>query len=500
MTPLHLALDPARALTLPPPAAGSAETLDVIVGLFVLLLAAKVGEEILRRLGQPGVIGELAGGFVVGPYALGLVVPGETATVLAEIGVVILLFAVGLEIKTDQLLQVGRPALVTAVLGVVFPIAAGVAFAVVAGQPPSTAAFVGLALAATSIGITSRVLTDLGVLDRRFSRIIIGAAVIDDVLALILIGIVSGAAEGDLGLATLGLVVGAIGFVVLGFAVARRARGVRREVFTWPLFADTPIVPVFLVMLALAILAVLIGLAAIIGAFVAGLIVAETEAQDEIEHEIKPLAAVITPFFFAVTGAQLDLGALARSPARPQRGRPRGPGDRHQGPGRTDRRARCRPLERPGRGRRDGAAGRGRDRGRDARPRPGAAHPGPLQRRPGGGRPDDRRGPAHAEPGDPASGRRDRGCRGPVAGTRVGPGARVGLGARRPGSPAGGPIPADSTPAGPSMPAAAPSVPARASGATPSQGSSPVGPASWVPRASPVAASSGLCPLARRKA
>jgi Kef-type K+ transport system membrane component KefB len=310
MTPLLSALDPARALTLPPPASGSAETLDVIVGLFVLLLAAKVGEEVVRRLGQPGVIGELAGGFVVGPYALGLVVPGETATVLAEIGVVILLFAVGLEIKTDQLLQVGRPALVTAVLGVVFPIAAGVAFAVVAGQPPSTAAFVGLALAATSIGITSRVLTDLGVLDRRFSRIIIGAAVIDDVLALILIGIVSGAAEGDLGLATLGLVVGAIGFVVLGFAIARRARGVRREVFTWPLFADTPIVPVFLVMLGLAILAAFIGLAAIIGAFVAGLIVAETEAQDEIEHEIKPLAAVITPFFFAVTGAQLDLGAL----------------------------------------------------------------------------------------------------------------------------------------------------------------------------------------------
>jgi Kef-type K+ transport system membrane component KefB len=306
-----MAPDPARALTLPPPAAGSAETLDVIVGLFILLLAAKVGEEVFRRLGQPGVIGELAGGFVVGPYALGLVVPGETATVLAEIGVVILLFAVGLEIKTDQLLQVGRPALVTAVLGVVFPIAAGVAFALVAGQPPSTAAFVGLALAATSIGITSRVLTDLGVLDRRFSRIIIGAAVIDDVLALILIGIVSGAAEGDLGLATLGLVVGAIGFVVLGFAVARRARGVRREVFTWPLFADTPIVPVFLVMLALAILAALIGLAAIIGAFVAGLIVAETEAQDEIEHEIKPLAAVMTPFFFAVTGAQLDLAALA---------------------------------------------------------------------------------------------------------------------------------------------------------------------------------------------
>ena len=310
MTPLVHAIDPSRALAVPSPGAGSADTLNILVGLFVLLLAAKVGEEIFRRLGQPGVVGELAGGFVVGPYALGLVVPGETALVLSEIGVVILLFAVGLEIKTDELLSVGRPAAVTAILGVIFPIAAGVGYAMLTGEPAATAAFVGLALAATSIGITSRVLADLGVLDRRFSRIIIGAAVIDDILALILIGIVSGAATGDLGLATLGLVVGALGFVGLGFAIARRARGLSRDVFTWPLFADTPLVPVFLVMLGLAILAAFIGLAAIIGAFVAGLIIAETEAQDEIEHEIKPLAAIFTPFFFAVTGAQLDLGAL----------------------------------------------------------------------------------------------------------------------------------------------------------------------------------------------
>jgi len=310
MTPLFLVLDPARTLGPSPPAAGSAATLDIVVGLFILLLAAKVGEEIFRRLGQPGVIGELAGGLLVGPHALDLVFPGETATVLSEIGVVILLFAVGLEIKTDQLLQVGRPAVLTAVLGVVFPITAGAAYALAVGEPPTTAAFVGLALAATSIGITSRVLAEMGVLDRRFSRIIVGAAVIDDVLALILIGIVSGVAKGDLGVATVGLVVGALGFVALGFAVARRARGLRREVFTWPLFTDTPLVLAFLLMLGLAILAASIGLAAIIGAFVAGLIVAETEAQDEIEHEIKPLASIFTPFFFAVTGAQLDLAAL----------------------------------------------------------------------------------------------------------------------------------------------------------------------------------------------
>jgi Kef-type K+ transport system membrane component KefB len=309
------AVDPTRFVAPPPPGAGAEATLEVLIGLFILLLGAKIGEEVFRRLRQPAVIGELLGGFVVGPYALGLVSlellqPGTTATVLAEIGVVILLFSVGLETKTDELLQVGRPAVITAVLGVIFPIGAGVAYALIVGEAPTTAAFVGLALAATSIGITSRVLSDLGVLDRRFSRIIIGAAVIDDILALILIGVVSGAASGDLGLATLGLVVGGIGFVVLGFAIARRARGLRREVFTWPLFADTPLVPVFLIMLALAILSALIGLAAIIGAFVAGLIIAETEAQDEIEHEIRPLGSIITPFFFAVVGAQLDLSAL----------------------------------------------------------------------------------------------------------------------------------------------------------------------------------------------
>jgi len=308
MSPALLA-PPAGIASLPAAATGEA-TLQILVGVFVLLLAAKVGEEIFRRLGQPGVIGELAGGFAVGPNALGLVLPGETAIILSEVGVVILLFAVGLETRTDQLLRVGKAALAVAVIGAVLPIAAGAGYALATGEPPATAAFVGLALAATSIGITSRVLADRGVLDRAFSRIIIAAAVIDDVLSLLLIAIVSGAAEGSIGLTTLGLVVGAVGFVVLGFAIARRARGLRREVFTWPLFADTPLVPVFLLMLGLAVLSIQVGLAAIIGAFVAGLIVAETEAQDEIEHEIQPLSSIITPFFFAVTGAGLDLGAL----------------------------------------------------------------------------------------------------------------------------------------------------------------------------------------------
>ena len=227
-----------------------------------------------------------------------------------EIGVVILLFSVGLEVRLDALLAVGRPAVLTAIIAMILPIVAGVAVGLFLGEGAFTAAFIGLALAATSIGITSRVLAEMGVLDKTFARVVLGAAVIDDVLALILIGVVSGAAAGDLSGSTFLIVVAAFGLVGLGFAAARRARGLKREVFTWPLLADTPLVPAFILMFGVALVSAAIGLAAIIGAFVAGLIVAETEARDELEHEIKPLSQIFTPFFFAVTGAQLDLSSL----------------------------------------------------------------------------------------------------------------------------------------------------------------------------------------------
>jgi Kef-type K+ transport system membrane component KefB len=292
--------------------AGPGES-DPIAGLLavaVLFIGAKVGEEIARRLGQPGVVGELAGGFLVGPHALGLVTPGDAALVLAELGVVILLFKVGLEVRVDQLLAVGRAAAGVAIVGAVLPFAGAAAAMVATGAEPGTAAFVGLALAATSIGITARVMRDLGAMDTTFGRIILGAAVIDDILALIAIGVLSGLVAGNLSASTLLVVVSAVGLIGLGFAMARRARGLRREAFTWPLFADTPLVPAFILMLLFALLAAAIGLAAIIGAFVAGLIVAETEASDEIEHEMRPLEQIFAPFFFAVAGAAVDLQAL----------------------------------------------------------------------------------------------------------------------------------------------------------------------------------------------
>jgi Kef-type K+ transport system membrane component KefB len=289
---------------------GSPDPVAGLLALAVLFIGAKIGEEIARRLGQPGVVGELAGGFVVGPHALGLVTPGEAATVLAELGVIVLLFKVGLEVRIDQLLAVGRAAVGVAVVGALLPFAAAGAVMLGTGAAAGTAAFVGLALAATSIGITARVLRDLGALNTTFARIILGAAVIDDILALIAIGVLSGIVAGNLSASTLLLVVAAFGLIGLGFAIARRVRGLKREAFTWPLFADTPLVPSFILMLLFGLVAAAIGLAAIIGAFVAGLIVAETEANDEIEHEMRPLEQIFAPFFFAVAGAAVDLRAL----------------------------------------------------------------------------------------------------------------------------------------------------------------------------------------------
>lgn len=134
---------------------------------------------------------------------------------------------------------------------------------------------------------------------------------------MILIGLVSGAATGDITASTLFVAVAAVGLVGLGFAAARRARGLSRDIFTWPLFADSPLVPAFILMFALALVAAWIGLAAIIGAFVAGLIIAETEAREELEHEMQPLGLIFIPLFLAVTGSHSTSAPCSTSGWRP---------------------------------------------------------------------------------------------------------------------------------------------------------------------------------------
>ncbi|MEO5986732.1 MAG: cation:proton antiporter, partial [Candidatus Limnocylindria bacterium] len=285
---------------------------EVLRQLFLLLLAAKIGDEAFKRLGQPPVIGEILAGVIVGPAVLGWYEINAETMLFAEIGVVLLLFQVGVETRLHDLLRVGPTALAVGALGVVLPFAGGFVLAGLLGSPLSVAVFLAAALTATSVGITSGALRDLGALNARSGRVILGAAVIDDVLAMLILAFASGLAAGNVALGELGLLVVVallfIGIVLIG---GTRILARRRSLLTDPVFASTPFLPGMIIMLGLAALATQIGLAAIIGAFLAGMVVGESSERHALEAEVAPVAAFFTPFFFGFIGAQVDLVGLA---------------------------------------------------------------------------------------------------------------------------------------------------------------------------------------------
>jgi Kef-type K+ transport system membrane component KefB len=296
-----------------PFAAASDQVSESLLALFILLLAAKIGEEICRRIHQPVVIGEILAGTIVGPSVLGLVHIDTVLSVFAELGVIFLLFWVGLETKLGDIRQVGRPATLVGVFGVVIPVAAGLGGAFALGASTATAVFIGAALAATSVGITSAILVELDLQGGPAGRTILGAAVIDDVLALMILAIATGiASEGGISVGEIALLL-LLSIVFLGiFGLGgSKLLSKRPAILEAPKFADSPLMPAVLICLGLAVLAAEIGLAAVIGAFLAGMIVAETRDQNSIETEVAPLYAFFAPFFFAVIGAQLDVERLA---------------------------------------------------------------------------------------------------------------------------------------------------------------------------------------------
>ena len=300
----------------------------VLADVFVMFVAAKLVGELFERLRQPAVIGELLAGVILGPHALGWIgVPtaamidawhGEaiaaeamhaTFEVLAELGVVVLLFAVGLETRLSDILVVGMRAGLVAVAGVVVPFLLGYAFvALLLGQPTIEAIFIGTALVATSVGITARVLADLGHIRSDEGRIILGAAVIDDVLGLIVLAIVSALGQGGaVSIGNIALIAAqAVAFTIF---VALAGRYAARR---WSIHLDrlrirnAPFVVGMLVMLGLATVAAQIGLAAIIGAFLAGMVFAELNEQFELERQVMPLYVVLVPLFFVITGSRVD--------------------------------------------------------------------------------------------------------------------------------------------------------------------------------------------------
>ncbi|MGH2454672.1 MAG: cation:proton antiporter [Candidatus Limnocylindria bacterium] len=284
---------------------------EILIQLFAVLLAAKIGDEIFKRLGQPAVIGEILGGVVVGPAVLGVYEVNPETALFAEIGVVLLLFQVGIETRVGDLLRVGLTAASVGVMGVILPLAGGFAIGGLLGYALEVNVFLAAALTATSVGITSRVLAELGGLRTGSGRVILGAAVIDDVLAMLILALATGLAAGSVSGVQIAILVGlAVAFIGIVLVVGTRVLRRRPSLLTDPQFAETPFLPGMILMLGLAALAALIGLAAIIGAFLAGMVVGEAQERHALEQEVAPVAAFFTPFFFGFIGAQVDLAAF----------------------------------------------------------------------------------------------------------------------------------------------------------------------------------------------
>jgi Kef-type K+ transport system membrane component KefB len=285
---------------------------DLLLGLAIVWVAAKVASEAMERLGQTAVLGELVAGVVIGPGVLGLVHESEILHSLAELGVVILLFEVGVQSDLSELLKAGVQSIVVAVVGVVLPFVAGFALMRATGASSLVAIFVGATLTATSVGVTARVLADLGRLGDAAARVVLGAAVVDDVLGLIILAVVTGIVETggfawtDVVLLTGKAVVFLLAAIALGvwFAptlvrwVGRlKARG-------------TLIVYAVVFAVVLSALADAMGLATIIGAFAAGLVLSSTERRQHVEERVRPVADLLVPIFFVTVGMKVDPSVL----------------------------------------------------------------------------------------------------------------------------------------------------------------------------------------------
>lgn len=292
-------------------AASSAGTADLLFGLFWVVLAAAVFGTVASKLGVPAVVGQVLAGILIGPSVLSLVRPDEFLLSLAELGAVFLLFMVGLETRFRDLLSVGKEALLVAVLGIAFPLALGFGFGLWQDQGNVSALFVGTALVATSVGITAKVLQEMGVLDARFAQVILGAAVIDDILGLTLLAVVSGLGAGEsMSAAQVALILGlSVGFVALvlavGIPLVRRFQPRLRNLSLSRMFNVAIVVG-----LGVAALSTVAGLAPIIGAFLAGMVLAEVKDEVEFESKVHALESFLAPIFFVVVGLQLDLGVL----------------------------------------------------------------------------------------------------------------------------------------------------------------------------------------------
>ena len=297
--------------------ASATQSLDmgrVLLDLTIILIIAKVAAEASDRIHVPAVIGEIAAGILIGPSMLGLVHTGDMLSFLAELGVILLLIQVGLETDIIELKSVGRASILVAIIGVVLPMALGFGASSLLGESINTSLFIGAALTATSIGITARVFGDLRALATVEARTVLGAAVVDDVLGLIILTVVTRIVEqGSVGIGTIASTIGlAVGFLAVtstvGFTIfpqlfARIAKGARST--------STVSVVAIGIALGFSVLADKAHLAPIIGAFVAGLALRRIAAHERVERDVASIAQIFVPIFFLNIGITTDIRAMA---------------------------------------------------------------------------------------------------------------------------------------------------------------------------------------------
>ena len=282
---------------------------DLLLRTFLIFVAAKIVGEIFERLRLPAVLGEILAGILIGPYALGWVGPNETMSALAEVGAIFVLFSAGLETSSGELIRVGRKAMLVAIAGVVLPFVLGFGYMYWRGEAGTEAIFVGAAMVATSVGITARVLGDLDVISTRTARIILGAAVFDDILGMLLLAIVDGLARAggvqwlQLGVLAIEALVFALFMIFLGPRILRRVRPGVQRLST----RNAPLILSLIAVLGMSYLAARIGMAAIIGAFFAGMIFADCSPEWDLRPRIGAITEFLGPFFFFSIGAQLDV-------------------------------------------------------------------------------------------------------------------------------------------------------------------------------------------------
>ena len=296
------------------------ETVDLarlLLDLLIVVVAAKLAAEGAERIGVPAVLGEIVAGIVIGPSVLGLVgLGGERGVslgVLAELGVLLLLVQVGMEMDLAELGRVGRASMTVAVIGVAVPFAVGAGAGMALGWEPDTAVFLGAALTATSVGITARVFGDLRALATTEARIVLGAAVADDVLGLIILTVVVKVVSGDS--VTVGVVLttilAAVAFLVLSGVVG--IIGVPRVLDVIHRFSKTGTtltIAALALILGFAVLADVAQLAFIIGAFMAGLAIGRSHQHERIASDLNSVGGVLIPVFFVLIGVNADLGAM----------------------------------------------------------------------------------------------------------------------------------------------------------------------------------------------